>query len=85
MAFFADAGNVWTLHTDSSRAGSKITNNFLSQAAVGVGTGLRVDVSILLIRLDLGIPVREPFLPAGQRWVFDSKNLVYNFAIGYPF
>ncbi len=85
MAFFADAGNIWTLRTDSSRAGSKISKNFLSQAAVGVGTGLRVDVSILLIRLDLGVPVREPYLEAGKRWVFDSKNLVYNFAIGYPF
>jgi outer membrane protein insertion porin family len=84
-AFFADAGNIWTLRTDTSRIGSKFTSQFLQQIAVGVGTGLRVDVSILILRLDLGIPVREPYLPAGSRWLFDDKNMVWNFAIGYPF
>ncbi len=84
-AFFVDAGNIWTLRYDSVRPGSQISKNFLQQVAVGVGTGLRIDVSILLLRLDVGIPVREPYLPEHQRWVFDSKNLVFNFAIGYPF
>ncbi|MDP4131752.1 MAG: BamA/TamA family outer membrane protein, partial [Bacteroidota bacterium] len=84
-AFFVDAGNIWTLRADSARPGSMISGDFLRQVAVGVGTGLRLDVSILLIRLDLGIPVREPYLPKNQRWIFDSKNLVFNFAIGYPF
>jgi len=84
-AFFADAGNIWTLRTDSARPGSKFTNKFLQQVAVGVGTGLRVDISIIILRLDLGIPVREPYLPQSNRWVFDTKNMVWNFAIGYPF
>jgi outer membrane protein insertion porin family len=84
-AFFADAGNIWTLRTDSSRPGSKISGQFLNQVAVGVGTGLRVDISIIILRLDLGVPVREPYRPAGQQWVFDTKNMVWNFAIGYPF
>ncbi|MFI5124376.1 MAG: BamA/TamA family outer membrane protein [Chitinophagales bacterium] len=84
-AFFVDAGNIWTLRNDPLRPGSMISKNFLNQVAVGVGTGLRLDVSILLIRLDVGIPVREPFLPEHQRWVFDHKNYVVNFAIGYPF
>ena len=84
-AFFVDAGNIWTLRYDSARIGSMISRNFLNQVAVGVGTGLRIDVSILLLRLDLGIPVREPFLPEHERWVFDHKNFVLNFAIGYPF
>jgi len=84
-AFFVDAGNIWTLRYDSSRVGSQFTGNWLNQIAVGVGTGLRLDVSILLIRLDLGIPVREPYLAPGKQWVFDTKNTVLNFAIGYPF
>src|SRR6185437_13712624 len=58
-AFFADAGNIWTLRDDPARPGSVISRDFLNQVAVGVGTGLRLDVSILLIRLDVGIPVRE--------------------------
>jgi outer membrane protein assembly factor BamA len=84
-AFFADAGNIWTLRQDPDRPGSGFSGDFLRQVAVGVGTGLRIDVSILLLRLDLGIPVREPFLPEHQRWLFDHKNMVFNFAIGYPF
>jgi hypothetical protein len=84
-AFFVDAGNDWTLRYDSSRVGSQFTKDWLSQIAVGVGTGLRLDISILLLRLDLGIPVREPWLAPGSRWVFDTKNAVLNFAIGYPF
>lgn len=84
-AFFVDAGNVWTLRTDSSRPGSLFTRNFLQQIAVGVGTGLRLDISILILRLDLGIPVREPWLPPKNRWVFDTNNMIWNFAIGYPF
>jgi len=84
-AFFIDAGNTWTLRYDSSRVGSQFTNNWLNEIAVGVGTGLRLDISILLLRLDLGIPVREPWLPPNGQWVFDSRNAVINFAIGYPF
>lgn len=85
LAFFVDAGNDWTLRYDSSRVGSQISNSWPSQIAVGVGTGLRLDISILLLRLDWGIPVREPWLTQGHRWVFDTKNTVLNFAIGYPF
>jgi outer membrane protein assembly factor BamA len=84
-AFFVDAGNTWTFKYDSSRVGSQFTGNWLNQVAVGVGTGLRLDISILLLRLDLGIPVREPYLAAQNKWVFDTKNTVLNFAIGYPF
>jgi hypothetical protein len=61
------------------------TSDFLEQIAVGVGTGLRVDISILILRLDLGVPVREPWLPPKNRWVFDTQHMVWNFAIGYPF
>ncbi len=84
-AFFVDAGNVWTLRYDSSRVGSQFPKNWPSQIGVGVGTGIRLDISILLIRLDLGVPVREPWLVSSDKWVFDTRNTVLNFAIGYPF
>jgi outer membrane protein assembly factor BamA len=84
-AFFVDAGNVWTLRADTARPGSQFTNQFLQQMGIGVGTGVRIDVSILILRFDLGIPIREPYKPAGMRWVFDTSNQVLNFAIGYPF
>lgn len=94
-ALFIDAGNVWTRGTDPSRPGSTFTKNFIEQMAVGAGFGLRVDISILILRLDLAFPLRKPWLPEGERWVikdiapFDSdwrgNNLVLNLAIGYPF
>jgi outer membrane protein insertion porin family len=84
-AFFVDAGNTWTLRYDSARPGSQFTSDFLHQFGIGVGTGLRFDISILLLRLDWGIPVREPWLAPGDPWVFDTKHGVLNFAIGYPF
>jgi outer membrane protein insertion porin family len=84
-AFFVDAGNIWTRLPDTSRPGSQISPQFYQQLAVGIGTGLRLDFSILVIRFDLGIPVREPWRPSGSQWYFDGKNRILNFAIGYPF
>ena len=94
-AFFIDAGNIWLYNKDSIRPGAEFNKNFLNQLAVGTGVGLRINITILLLRLDIGIPLREPWLPQGQRWVLDQinfgnkewrrKNLVLNLAIGYPF
>ncbi|MGC4235845.1 MAG: BamA/TamA family outer membrane protein [Niabella sp.] len=95
-AVFIDAGNIWTSKVDTSRAGSqfKLSNAF-NQFAVGGGIGLRVDATIFVIRFDLATPLRKPWLPAGQRWVFSDinlgdpswrkQNLILNIGIGYPF
>lgn len=88
-ALFVDAGNVWTLKADTSRPGSQLTPGFLKDIAVGVGTGLRFDLSILVLRVDVAVPVRYPWLPDGHKWDFpeaaDISNMVLNLAIGYPF
>jgi outer membrane protein insertion porin family len=88
-ALFVDAGNVWTLRADTSRPGSQLTPGFLKDIAVGVGTGLRFDLSILVLRVDVAVPVRYPWLPDGHKWDFpeaaDISNMVLNLAIGYPF
>ena len=94
-ALFVDAGNIWTLHEDTSRPGSAISKNFLKELAVGAGAGLRFDLSFLVLRTDLAFPIRKPWLPEGERWVIDEinfgnkawrkENLVFNLAIGYPF
>ncbi|MEO6845191.1 MAG: BamA/TamA family outer membrane protein, partial [Ginsengibacter sp.] len=92
---FLDAGNIWLYRKDTLQPGGQFTKNFISQLAVGTGVGLRINLSILLLRVDLGMPLRDPWLPAGQRWVIDQidfssklwrkNNLVLNLAIGYPF
>jgi outer membrane protein assembly factor BamA len=94
-AVFFDAGNIWLYRKDTLQPGGEFNKNFMSQLAVGTGIGLRLNLTILLLRIDLGMPLREPWLPAGQRWVINQidfgsrdwrrKNLVLNLAIGYPF
>ncbi len=94
-AIFLDAGNIWLYNEDSNKVGAKFTKKFMNELAVGTGIGLRADISILVLRLDLAIPLRKPDLPDGNRWVIDQikfndsdwrkKNLVFNLAIGYPF
>ncbi|WP_142723832.1 BamA/TamA family outer membrane protein [Chryseobacterium sp. ON_d1] len=94
-AVFVDAGNIWLLHDDSTRPGAKFSKDFLNEIAVGAGVGLRLDFSILILRLDLAMPLRVPYYQKGDRWAFDKinfgdpswrkDNLVLNIAIGYPF
>jgi outer membrane protein insertion porin family len=88
-ALFIDAGNIWTRQADTSRPGSLFTRSFLNDIAVGAGAGLRFDLSILVLRVDVAVPLRYPYLPDGSKWVFnkvtDISNLVLNLAIGYPF
>lgn len=94
-AFFIDAGNIWTKDTILFGPQAKLTKNFYKELAVATGVGLRFDITVLLIRVDLGVPLRKPYLPAGERWVFNQfdfgsrawrrENLILNIAIGLPF
>ncbi|SDH58885.1 Outer membrane protein assembly factor BamA [Chryseobacterium taeanense] len=95
VAVFADAGNVWLVNEDPDRPGAKFSKEFLSEVAVGAGVGLRLDFSILILRLDLAMPLRVPYYERGDRWTFNKinfgdaswrrDNLILNIAIGYPF
>ena len=94
-AVFTDFGNVWTKDTVLFGRAGQLKKSFLKELAVATGVGLRIDASVILLRLDLGIPLRKPYLPDGQRWVINQinfgdkywrrDNLIFNIAIGYPF
>lgn len=96
-AVFLDAGNVWLLGEagDDLPEGKFHWNNFHRQLAVGSGIGLRLDIQFVVIRFDVGLPLRDPALAAGNRWIIEEinpgnkawrkENLKYNLAIGYPF
>lgn len=94
-ALFVDAGNIWLLNKDVNRPGAEFSGNFLREFAVGTGAGLRLDISFLVLRLDVAFPLRKPYLPDNERWVLDEidfggknwrkNNMVFNLAIGYPF
>ena len=94
-ALFIDAGNIWMKDSVLYTKAGQLTSDFYKQIAVDAGIGIRVDVNILVIRLDLAIPFYKPWLAEGSRWTFKSMdfgdpdwrkdNLVWNFALGYPF
>ena len=77
QAFFADAGNTWTVKYDALRPGSQITNHFYEQIAFNVGYGLRLDFEFFIFRIDMGLPIFNPTLPADSRWIFE-KHTTYN-------
>jgi len=75
--------------------------DFLNQIALGTGTGLRLDMDGLVIRLDLGIAIHAPYqtfyynkdgkpnydAPISNYFNIPSAldALRLNFGIGYPF
>lgn len=94
-AAFIDAGNIWLQRNDPNKIGGSLSKDFYKELAVGAGLGLRVDLDFLIVRVDAAIPLRVPYRPEGDRWVFKyidirqsdwrRDNLVFNLAIGYPF
>ena len=94
-AVFLDAGNIWTKDTLLFGPAGKLSKNWYKELAVATGFGLRYDAKVLVIRADLGTPLRKPYLPEMQRWVFKQinfgsgawrrENLILNIALGLPF
>ncbi|MCF0219228.1 MAG: BamA/TamA family outer membrane protein [Muribaculaceae bacterium] len=89
-AAFIDAGNIWLLKDDPARPGGVISGkNFLRDLALGTGVGLRVNITMLVVRLDVGIPLHAPY-DTGRSGYFNIpgsfwRSLAYHLAIGYPF
>jgi len=95
-AAFTDIGNIWLVNEDTLRQGGKFEfDTFYEQLAIGVGFGLRVDVNLMVLRLDWAFPIRIPSRDEENRWVirdidllsreWRKKNLLWNISIGYPF
>jgi len=92
-AIFLDAGNIWLANEDPTRPGAKFSKDFLKELAIGTGVGIRFDLTLFVIRLDAGIPLRKPW--EQNPWVMNrirlhdpawrKENIIYNLAIGYPF
>jgi outer membrane protein assembly factor BamA len=83
-ALFVDAGNIWDLRSHAGLPGAAFGKSFINQMAVDWGFGLRFDITVLVLRTDLGFPIRKPF-PPGQPYKLSSRGGVFNLAIGYPF
>jgi hypothetical protein len=88
-ALFADAGNVWLLRHDAIRPEATLRLRTLPQSiALGSGIGLRYNLRLLLLRLDIGIPIHLPY-ETSRRGYYNvphfGKGLCFHFAVGYPF
>lgn len=88
-AVFFDSGNVWLLKKDPQRPGGELRGSrFFKDLATGTGVGLRLDISMLVIRGDLGIGIHAPY-DTGKRGYYNmesfGKSLAFHLAIGYPF
>ena len=88
-AVFLDAGNVWLLKDDPLRPGGTLkASSFLRDLALGTGVGLRVDISMLVLRGDLGIGIHAPYATSKNGYYnmpSFGKSLAFHLAIGYPF
>jgi len=101
-ALFADVGNIWLLERNELAQGlpyenprkAVFTDKFYEQLGIGVGLGLRVDVSFFIFRLDYAIQLRDPqgygYKANGTRqyWNVPFKfagRQKFVIAIGYPF
>lgn len=94
-ATFIDYGNVWRMgkYADTTYGDTRFRlGNLLSSTAVGIGTGIRVDVSFFVFRLDVGLKLKDPQFTGGDQFVlgkwgnkafkqqyFDQNNERYRF------
>mgnify|MGYP004615552059 FL=1 len=96
LAAFVDAGNIWTIRDyEQQPYGLFKWDEFYKQIALSYGLGVRLDFSILILRLDLGVKLHDPSrlygdlagtqwrtAPNGLSW---KDDMTLHFAIGYPF
>ena len=93
MALFFDGGNVWNIVEGDDPVEKFSFGNFLPSTALNTGIGLRIDFQFFMIRLDWGIRMHNPALPAGERWIirdwnkpnFVTNQTLLNFGLDYPF
>ncbi len=93
-AVFTDVGNVWLQNGNEENNDGTFGPNWYNQLALGAGVGIRLDVKFVVVRLDVATPLHKPDQSGNFDWQSEYKfgnkawrkdNIVWNFAIGYPF
>lgn len=88
-ALFVDAGNIWTINSYPNQQGGFFRfDEFYKQIAAAYGIGLRLDLTMVLLRLDLGLKGYNP-AQNQDRWPLLHPSLKrdanIHFSVGYPF
>ena len=78
-ALYADIGNVWNIkRAASTDIDTRLSlSNFTRDMAIGIGTGLRFDMSYFLIRLDFAYKLKDPLRAANNGWM-SIKDFTWN-------
>ncbi len=87
-AAFIDAGNIWLLKKDPLRPGGLLEGKtFLKDIALGTGVGLRYDLGMMVVRLDLGYGLHTPYSNGTPHYfnVAFKDAFALHLALGYPF
>jgi outer membrane protein insertion porin family len=93
-ALFVDAGNVWFLKKDAGSPEERFNFSRLGEdIAVGAGTGLRLDFSFFLIRVDYAWKIKDPSpdlsnADSQNKWFYGLKQPLkgqLQIGINYPF
>ncbi len=88
-ALFADVGNVWMC--EDWGYGSQNDFQFteiLRGTALDAGIGIRANISVVTLRIDVALPLYDPGYAPSQRWFpshWDWKIISTHFGINYPF
>lgn len=86
-AMFVDAGNVWTLSGNDKDAEFRFSN-LANSIAADWGLGIRLDLNFILLRIDMGIKLRDP--SRENKWVqadewLKNNGYAVHIGVGYPF
>jgi hypothetical protein len=88
-ATFIDFGNTWLLRKNNLQQGGQFKfSEVFNQTAIGVGLGLRFDVSFFVFRLDAGFKFKDPQFVGKEQYVYklwfdksEKKAFKDNYAI----
>lgn len=88
-ALFADAGNVWMCSDWGINTVQPFQlDEIVRGIALDAGIGIRANISIVTLRVDIALPLYDPGYQAGQRWIGSHwawNKVMTNFGINYPF
>ena len=99
-ALYADVGNIWNIRkTTNDDAATFSLKRLGKDVAIGVGTGIRLDFSFFLLRVDFAYKLKDPARLQNGGWAnFNNfewtdtrangikiKNYAFQLGIGLPF
>ncbi len=99
-ALYTDIGNIWNIRPDVANANATFQlKDFGKDLAIGVGTGVRLDFSYFLIRVDFAYKLKDPARDTNNGWTnfrdfewtntrtngVKIKNYAFQLGIGLPF